>query len=201
MKSIKSILLLVVSISFSFSFLALEIHTNSQVLAFEVTKSQGAILVSEKVIHSLSTVYPQAPKQKTIQQEPKLNVVTNTTKAKTIGKNVKKNLKKTTPLPSALPPKINTSSNINLEEAIHSSCHQNGCIGEQLIKVMYCESGGRSNAINGVHKGIFQFNPRTFNANSKRAGLENPDIWNPEHQIKVASWMFGNGQSWQWSCK
>jgi SLT domain-containing protein len=66
---------------------------------------------------------------------------------------------------------------------------------------MYCESGGRSNAVNGVYSGLFQFHPNTFQANANRIGLTNADIWNPYHQIQVAAWMFANGQAWQWGCK
>ncbi len=89
----------------------------------------------------------------------------------------------------------------DFETAIRSACDTYGCNSEQLIRVMYCESGGRSNAVNGIHSGLFQFNPKTFQTNAKRIGLVNADIWNPYHQIQVAAWMFANGQAWQWTCK
>ncbi len=89
----------------------------------------------------------------------------------------------------------------DFEGSIRTACSQYGCDAEQLIRVMYCESGGRSNAVNGIHSGIFQFNPNTFRANAKRVGLVDADIWNPYHQITVAAWMFANGQAWQWQCK
>jgi len=89
----------------------------------------------------------------------------------------------------------------NFESTIRSACNNYGCNPEQLIRVMYCESGGRSNAVNGVYSGLFQFHPNTFRANANRIGLTNADIWNPYHQIQVAAWMFANGQAWQWECK
>ena len=89
----------------------------------------------------------------------------------------------------------------DFESTIRSACNDYGCNPEQLIRVMYCESGGRSNAVNGVYSGLFQFHPNTFQANANRIGLTNADIWNPYHQIQVAAWMFANGQAWQWGCK
>ncbi len=89
----------------------------------------------------------------------------------------------------------------DFETTIRSACNTYGCYPEQLIRVMYCESGGRSNAVNGVYSGLFQFHPNTFRANANRIGLTNADIWNPYHQIQVAAWMFANGQAWQWGCK
>ena len=89
----------------------------------------------------------------------------------------------------------------DFESTIRSACNNYGCNPEQLIRVMYCESGGRSNAVNGVYSGLFQFHPNTFRANANRIGLTNADIWNPYHQIQVAAWMFANGQAWQWGCK
>ena len=91
--------------------------------------------------------------------------------------------------------------NGDFEGAIRAKCAAYGCDSTQVIRVMYCESGGRSNAVNGIHKGLFQFNPNTFQANAKRVGLSNPNIWDPWQQITVATWMFANGQAWQWSCK
>lgn len=101
------------------------------------------------------------------------------------------------PIISSLPAKISG----DFEGVIRNSCATYGCNPDQLIRIMYCESGGRSNAVNGIHKGLFQFNPNTFNANAKRAGIPGADIWDPYSQITVASWMFANGQAWQWSCK
>jgi len=89
----------------------------------------------------------------------------------------------------------------NFVGAIIEKCAVFGCNPDQLVRVMYCESGGRSNARNGIHTGLFQFNPRTFAANANRSGVPGADIYNPYQQIHVAAWMFSQGQARQWSCK
>lgn len=99
-------------------------------------------------------------------------------------------------------PQINKQINGDFESAIRNRCAALGCNPDQVIRVMYCESGGRSNAYNrSGASGLFQFMPRTFSANAARVGIAGADIWNPWHQIDVATWMFAKGQSWQWVCK
>ncbi len=100
--------------------------------------------------------------------------------------------------PTAAPAQING----DFEGQIRTRCASVGCNSTQVIRVMYCESGGRSNAKNpSGASGLFQFMPRTFYANAKRIGLQGANIWNPNHQILVATWMFANGQAWQWVFK
>jgi len=95
-----------------------------------------------------------------------------------------------------------SSQNLDVEGLIRSNCELQGCNSEQLIRIMYCESGGRTNAYNpSGASGVFQFMPRTFAANAKRAGIENADIWNGEQQVRVAAYMFARNQAWQWVCK
>lgn len=199
------------AVSFSLVFISLEMSMAVRVYANTTALSeQKEGLGNSKVIHKLSTSYPQGIGQTTqlnknstnpakVAMEELKKIETITSKPLKLAKTPKTVKPKTTNQNQA--PKPIARFEGNLEALIQESCHQNGCNGEQLTRVMYCESGGRSNATNGIHKGIFQFNPNTFNANSKRAGLEGADIWNAEHQVKVASWMFGNGQAHQWSCK
>lgn len=90
------------------------------------------------------------------------------------------------------------------EGLIRERCDALGCDANQLIRVMYCESGGRANALNrqgSGASGLFQFMPRTFSANAARIGLAGASIWDARAQIYVATHMFANGQAWQWSCK
>ena len=91
----------------------------------------------------------------------------------------------------------------DFQSAIYTACGNFGCNPGQLIRVMYCESGGRSNAYNksGPYIGLFQFLSSTFNANARRAGIANPSVWDPYQQINVAAYMFSIGQAGQWSCK
>jgi Transglycosylase SLT domain len=86
-------------------------------------------------------------------------------------------------------------------ELIDYYCDQYGCNPVQLKRVMRCESTNNPNARNGIHIGLFQFNPNTFKAYAAKAGIVNPDIWDAEDQIQTASYMFANGQARQWSCK
>ncbi len=86
-------------------------------------------------------------------------------------------------------------------ELIDYYCEQYACNSTQLKRVMKCESTNNPNATNGIHIGLFQFNPNTFRAYASKAGLVNSNIWNVDDQIRVAAYMFANGQAHQWSCK
>jgi hypothetical protein len=95
------------------------------------------------------------------------------------------------------------SASGDFQSAIYTACANFGCNASQLIRVMYCESGGRSGAYNksGPYIGLFQFLSSTFNANARRVGIANPNVWDPYQQISVAAYMFSIGQSGQWGCK
>jgi Transglycosylase SLT domain len=84
---------------------------------------------------------------------------------------------------------------------IEQNCQKFGCNSTQLIRVMMCESSANPRAQNGIYTGLFQFAPATFASYAPKAGLKNGDLYNPEHQIIVASYMFSIGQAGQWSCK
>jgi soluble lytic murein transglycosylase-like protein len=88
------------------------------------------------------------------------------------------------------------------EGLIRERCSLLGCNADQVIRVMYCESGGRTNATNPAgYYGLFQFHANTFQANARRIGLSNPNIWDGVHQVYVATAMFAAGQAGQWGCK
>jgi hypothetical protein len=89
----------------------------------------------------------------------------------------------------------------DFETFIIQKCSQYGCNPDQLIRVMYCESGGRVNAVNpaGPYIGLFQFLSSTFYSNAKF--IPGANINNGYHQIEVAAKMFANGQAGQWGCK
>lgn len=74
-----------------------------------------------------------------------------------------------------------------------------------LLRVMKCESGGNPKAYNGKDpnggsRGLFQFQTATFERYSKEVGIKNPDIWDIQQQIQIASHMFKQKQQGQWSC-
>lgn len=97
--------------------------------------------------------------------------------------------------------KPETSQIIDGEGSILRVCKLFGCDPVQVIRVMYCESGGQNKTGIFGHIGPMQFNSNTFYANAKKYGIVNPDIWNPEQQFEVSGRMFADGQAWQWSCK
>ena len=82
-------------------------------------------------------------------------------------------------------------------------CGIYGCDAAKMTEVIRCESGGRQSAYNSVgpYIGIFQFLTSTFNANAARIGIAGANVYNGEHQVQTAAWMFSKGQAWQWpSC-
>lgn len=48
--------------------------------------------------------------------------------------------------------------------------------------------------------GVAQFLTPTFNKYAPLAGVENPDIHNPEHQLQTMAYMFSIGEAKQWTC-
>jgi Transglycosylase SLT domain len=92
---------------------------------------------------------------------------------------------------------------LSYADKIRARCDKLGCDSVTMIRVMRCESTNNPKAYNaaGPYIGLFQFNPQTFASYANKIGLSNPDIYNPDHQIDVATWMFANGQSRQWGCK
>jgi soluble lytic murein transglycosylase-like protein len=95
-------------------------------------------------------------------------------------------------------------ASFDYETLIRERCNELGCNAEQIIRVMYCESGGRANAVNrggSGASGLFQFMPGTFNGYARRLGMTGANIWNPRDQIIIATYMFANGGAHHWSCK
>ena len=78
-----------------------------------------------------------------------------------------------------------------------------------MHRVVKCESGYRSDAVNGKYwaggstpTGIAQFLASTYIANAKRIGLPaQDDRMNPDRSLQVMAWMFSIGQWTQWECR
>ncbi len=81
--------------------------------------------------------------------------------------------------------------------AIEEAAAQYGQSPQALYRVMICESTGNANADNGICKGLFQFNPRTWA--STPYGRES--IWNGRAQAFAAAWMWASGRKSEWSCQ
>jgi len=75
----------------------------------------------------------------------------------------------------------------------------------QMNVTINCESQHNVKAHNpkdpygGAH-GVGQFLKPTFYHYAPLAGVENPDINNPEHQIHTMAYMFSIGEAKQWTC-
>jgi hypothetical protein len=80
------------------------------------------------------------------------------------------------------------------EQAIYDACAVYGCDPGQLIRVMYCESGGDHSAVgpNG-ERGIFQYHPNGMWPEMAWAG--------PYEQIWHAAQQFASGNGGQWVCQ
>lgn len=86
---------------------------------------------------------------------------------------------------------------------IRNSAATWGADPDQLLRVAYCESrynAGAYNASSGA-SGLFQFMPRTWAANSVRAGYGGASVFDPVANANTAAYMFANSQAGQWSCK
>lgn len=66
-----------------------------------------------------------------------------------------------------------------------------------LLRKARCESGLNPHASNGVHIGLFQFNPGTF-ASTPYAGR---DPWRAKWNALAAGWMHHVGRGGEWVCR
>jgi len=78
-------------------------------------------------------------------------------------------------------------------------------IDKGILCLIECESEGNPDAWNkkdpnGGSKGILQFQEPTFYHYAKEVGIKNPDIWNPEQQIEVATYLFSENKQYLWTC-
>lgn len=90
-----------------------------------------------------------------------------------------------------------------IEAVIRAAAAAWGADPGQLLRVAWCESRYNPYAINARSgaSGLFQFMPRTWAANSVRAGYAGASVFDPVASANVAAYMFRNGQAWQWACK
>lgn len=78
-------------------------------------------------------------------------------------------------------------------------------VKKEILCLIECESGGDPYAWNkkdpnGGSKGILQFQEPTFYQYAKEVGIRNPDIWNPEQQIEVATYLLSENKQYLWTC-
>ena len=89
-----------------------------------------------------------------------------------------------------------------IESIIRTAAARWGADPTQLLRVAWCESRYNPSAYNASGaSGLFQFMPRTWAANSVRAGFGGASVWDPVASANTAAYMFSIGQAGQWSCK
>jgi hypothetical protein len=90
----------------------------------------------------------------------------------------------------------------DIEAIIRAAAARWGADPTQLLRVAWCESRYNPSAYNASGaSGLFQFMPRTWAANSVRAGYSGASAFDPVASANVAAYMFSIGQAGQWTCK
>jgi hypothetical protein len=90
----------------------------------------------------------------------------------------------------------------DIEAIIRAAAAKWGADPTQLLRVAWCESRYNPNAYNASGaSGLFQFMPRTWAANSVRAGYGGASAFDPTASANTAAFMFSIGQAGQWTCK
>jgi hypothetical protein len=91
----------------------------------------------------------------------------------------------------------------DIESIIRAAAARWGADPAQLLRVAWCESRYNPLAYNASSgaSGLFQFMPRTWAANSVRAGYGGASVFDAVANANTAAFMFAAGQAGQWSCK
>jgi hypothetical protein len=99
-------------------------------------------------------------------------------------------------------PAIPAAAPGDIEAIIRAAAARWGADPTQLLRVAWCESRYNPSAYNASGaSGLFQFMPRTWAANSVRAGYGGASVFDPVASANTAAYMFSIGQAGQWSCK
>jgi hypothetical protein len=91
----------------------------------------------------------------------------------------------------------------DIESIIRAAAARWGADPAQLLRVAWCESRYNPLAYNATSgaSGLFQFMPRTWAANSVRAGYGGASVFDAVANANTAAYMFRNGQAFQWTCR
>jgi hypothetical protein len=99
-------------------------------------------------------------------------------------------------------PAVPAAAPADIEAIIRAAAARWGADPTQLLRVAWCESRYNPSAYNASGaSGLFQFMPRTWAANSVRAGYGGASVWDPVASANTAAYMFSIGQAGQWTCK
>ncbi len=91
----------------------------------------------------------------------------------------------------------------DIESIIRTAAANWNADADQLLRVAWCESRYNPSAYNAssAASGLFQFLPRTWTANSARAGYGGASVFDPVANANTAAYMFADQQARQWACK
>ena len=94
-------------------------------------------------------------------------------------------------------PAVPAAAPADIEAIIRAAAARWGADPTQLLRVAWCESRYNPSAYNASGaSGLFQFMPRTWAANSVRAGYGGASVFDPVASANVAAYMFRTGQAW-----
>jgi hypothetical protein len=92
-----------------------------------------------------------------------------------------------------------------VRQSIYDSALTFGIPYTILLKIAQCESALDPRASDGVHFGLFQFLPDTFDEGSANlrvmTGITTVNFWRPLDSSYVAGFLFATGQSPRWQCE
>lgn len=104
-----------------------------------------------------------------------------------------------TPSPSPTPTPIPVSSE-QLDAWFTQYANHYSVDRSLLWHIAACETGLRTNAINWIYGGMFQFSPNTWRANRELINMDpNPDLrFNPEEAIRTAAFVLSTRGAGAW---
>ncbi len=96
----------------------------------------------------------------------------------------------------------------SVESLIVKWANHYGVSPSTMLRVAHCESTMNPLAQNkgyyaggGNPSGLFQFLPETFARYQRKAGLSGLDVFNADHNARVAAYAFSVGGASEWECK
>ena len=104
-----------------------------------------------------------------------------------------------TPRPTPTPTPYPATSS-DLDRWFTDSANHYSVDRSLLFKIAACETGLRTNAVNWIYGGMFQFSPNTWSANRRLMNMDpNPDLrFNPEEAIRTAAFVLSTRGANAW---
>lgn len=106
-----------------------------------------------------------------------------------------------TPLPTLTPTPTTAPINPAQLDAWFTQYANHYSVDRSLLRqIAACETGFRSNAVNWIYGGMYQFSPNTWSSNRRTMGLDpNPELrFNPEEAIKTAAFVLSTRGESAW---